>query len=615
MKKINVFLVIFSVFLSLKIQAQDPNFHIYLCFGQSNMAGNGTSADLTTQDLTVDSRFQTLRSADCFSGYGKFETAVPPLARCSNVAIGPTDYFGREIVKNLPSQIKVGVVVVAVGGSEIALFHKTNYASYVASAPSWMKNEINQYGGNPYGRLVELAKIAQTKGVIKGILFHQGESNSGQATWPDKVKEVYNNLITDLKLDPTQTPLLVGELVTSAQGGSCGGHNTIIAKIPTVIPNSHVISAAGLPHRGDKLHFTAEAYRTFGERYAQKMLSLLPTVPSGPIVSLTSPANNTNYILGSSITLNATATGNNSTITKVDFYEGNTLIGSDNTSPYSLSWKPSSIGTKTITAKVTDSKNLTSTSAAISVIVSAPQSPYGGTAHPIPGVIQFEDFDDGGNGLAYYDDSPGSAVSPAVNYRTNEDVDIENCNDAGGGYNIGFGKAGEWLTYTVNVTASGKYDVDLRVACSGDARTISLQMGSTIIANNIAIPNTAGWQNWQTVSLKNIQLTAGTQVLKATIGTTSYINLNYVEFKSVVTGVDDTQNAEYVLFPNPFTGHGLHVTVPSKSTYHLVDMSGNIVEQGNLENESIVGRTIGQGLYVLKINNESNVSTYKVSKQ
>ena len=78
-----------------------------------------------------------------------------------------------------------------------------------------------------------------------------------------------------MALDPNNVPLLVGEVVNADQGGSCSVHNSIIANVPNVIPNSYVISSSGLPQRGDGLHFTSPGYREFGKRYGSKMLEIL----------------------------------------------------------------------------------------------------------------------------------------------------------------------------------------------------------------------------------------------------------------------------------------------------------------------------------------------------
>jgi len=116
------------------------------------------------------------------------------LCRC-NTGLTPSDYFGKTMVANLPKNITVGVINVAIGGCKIELFDKDNYQAYAETAPSWMKNMIKEYDGNPYARLVEMAKIAQKSGVIKGILLHQGESNTNDTLWTKKVKLVYDNFM------------------------------------------------------------------------------------------------------------------------------------------------------------------------------------------------------------------------------------------------------------------------------------------------------------------------------------------------------------------------------------------------------------------------------------
>lgn len=261
--------------------SQDPNFYIYLCFGQSNMEGAGTVEAI---DRTVDSRFKVLEAVDCSNlgrTKGKWYTAVPPLCRCWS-GLSPADYFGRTMVANLPATIKVGVINVSVGGCKIELFDKTNYQTYVSTiTEDWLKNIIAEYNGNPYARLVEMAKLAQKDGVIKGILLHQGESNTGDSQWPAKVKGIYNNLMTDLALDPTQVPLLAGEVVHVDQGGICASMNYIIGKLPQTLPNSYVISSSKCTDGTDNLHFNSAGYREIGKRYANKMLSLMGIVPTG----------------------------------------------------------------------------------------------------------------------------------------------------------------------------------------------------------------------------------------------------------------------------------------------------------------------------------------------
>lgn len=261
--------------------APDPNFQIYLCFGQSNMEGN---AAIEAQDKTgVNPRFMamyTLDNAQAGWTMGLWHTAVPPQAR-PYTRLSVVDYFGRKMVENLPEEVKVGTITVAVGGASIDLFDKDKYQAYLndANTADWLRNYAKEYGGNPYGRLIELAKMAQQKGVIKGILLHQGETNNCDQTWPSKVKKIYENILADLGLDAKNVPLLVGELGQKDQGAACWGHNAIIDNIAATIPTAHVVSSKDCPLQSDRLHFTAEGYRMFGKRYADVMLELLGVIP------------------------------------------------------------------------------------------------------------------------------------------------------------------------------------------------------------------------------------------------------------------------------------------------------------------------------------------------
>ncbi|WP_407431543.1 sialate O-acetylesterase [Arcticibacter sp.] len=261
-------------FASLQAFSQDPNFYVFLCLGQSNMEG---SARFEAKDTVVSDRFQVMGAVDCPElnrTRGNWYKAVPPLTRCKT-GLTPVDYFGRTLIENLPENVKVGVINVAVGGCKIELFDRDGYQSYLSDAPGWLLNIVKEYDGNPYGRLLELARLAQQRGVIKGVLLHQGESNTNDSKWPQKVKAVYDNLMDDLNLKPDAVPLLAGEVVHADQGGICASMNNIIAGLPTVIPNSYVISSQGCEDAADNLHFTAEGYRELGKRYGTKMLSLL----------------------------------------------------------------------------------------------------------------------------------------------------------------------------------------------------------------------------------------------------------------------------------------------------------------------------------------------------
>lgn len=294
---LNLLMISLIVLLLLNTRAfsQDQNFYIFLCFGQSNMEGQGA---IQVQDKTVDSRFQVLQALEC-SNLGRSKatwyTAVPPLCQCWS-GLSPADYFGRTMVENLPDSIKVGVINVAVGGCDIRLFDKDIYQDYDSTySESWFTNKVKDYEWNPYQYLIDLAQLAQQDGVIKGILLHQGETNTGDAQWPSYVKKIYTDILTDLSLGADSVPLLAGE-VLSAEGNCCSAMNTIINRLPDTIPTAYVISSSGCAGQ-DNAHFNSEGYRILGRRYGMKMLSLLGIEPDSSL-GVNSIEEINGYVLG-----------------------------------------------------------------------------------------------------------------------------------------------------------------------------------------------------------------------------------------------------------------------------------------------------------------------------
>jgi len=272
--KFSVVIFLLSILTTIVVSEPDPNFYIFLAFGQSNMEGQG---DIEQEDIDlVTDRFQMMPAIDMPQQKrvaGEWYKATPPLCRQWS-HISPLDIFGRTIVEYLPENVKVGVINVAVGGGSIDIFDEDKCEAYIATTEDWLKEIAAEYGNHPYKVLVDAAKKAQKSGIIKGILLHQGETDNGQQDWPDRVKKVYDRLLADLYLKAEDTPLFVGETVGKDQDGMCALHNEIIAKVPEVIKNSYVISSVGCTHRGDRLHFSKQGYKLLGARYAQAYLKL-----------------------------------------------------------------------------------------------------------------------------------------------------------------------------------------------------------------------------------------------------------------------------------------------------------------------------------------------------
>ncbi len=259
---------------------RNDNFHIYICFGQSNMEG---MSPIESEDSFVNSRFQLLQSSandiENQNVKGTLRTANSPLASfCANVSVA--DFFGRTLVEKTPDNITIGVIVIAVGGCDIRLFDKDLYTEYLHTYNEpWFLDKIKWYENNPYKHLIDLAKIAKQDGVIKGILLHQGETNTceseiEQDKWLGYVEKIYNDMITDLELNANNVPFLSGEVVRSELHGICGVMNKTINKLPSRIPTGHVISAKDCTPQDDNVHFNRDGVELLGSRFAEKILEL-----------------------------------------------------------------------------------------------------------------------------------------------------------------------------------------------------------------------------------------------------------------------------------------------------------------------------------------------------
>ena len=235
---------------------------LFLLIGQSNMEGE---AKPEPQDLAENPGVYVLGFDTCGDRqWNQWSLAKPPLHRCW-AGVGPGDSFAKVMADAMP-RTTVGLIPNALSGVDIDFFRK--------GVVSKRRNEFEIPPDNSrqgaYDMVVERARLAQNSGTIRGILFHQGESDTGQAEWVDKVAEMVRDLRADLNL-PESVPFLAGEL---PYGGCCASHNTYVHRLPNVIPNAHVVSAVGLQLM-DQFHFDLAGQRAMGERYAVKMRELL----------------------------------------------------------------------------------------------------------------------------------------------------------------------------------------------------------------------------------------------------------------------------------------------------------------------------------------------------
>ena len=340
-----------------------------------------------------------------------------------------------------------------------------------------------------------------------------------------------------------------------------------------------------------------------------------------PTSSITAPAANTNYTEGDTIKIDANVADSDGSILKVEFYAGTLKIGELYNAPYIMKWSGAGAGTYALTAVATDNVGTSTTSSAVSVKVNAASSssPFSGTAINIPGKIEAENFNLGGNGVGYYDLSSGNQ---GYSYRTG-DVDIEECADDGGGYDVGWTDAGEWLEYTVNVAATGKYNFQMRLATQNASGTFHLMVDGVALTSTETITNTGGWQIWKTLAISNIPLTQGIRKLRIVMNAGGF-NINYINVVSIPTAIvsSDSYEAKNIVYPNPMIQQAvLHFNLnqSGQTKVMLFDEMGREVtaladqymEAGSHE-LTIQRGNIPKGIYWCKISGDKEVQGVKI---
>ena len=233
-------------------------FHLYLLIGQSNMAGRGA---VEAADKVVHPR------VFMFTKEKQWAPAVDPLHFDKPIAgVGLGSTFGRVQADADPA-ISVGLIPCAVGGTPLS---------------RWQK------GGDLYQQAVERAKAAMTVGTLRGILWHQGESDSGQAETAQSYGKRLAQMVANLRaeLGAGDVPFVAGQLGEFLAKPKAAGEppyhdevNTQIATLPSTAPRTAVVPSTGLAHKGDKVHFDSPALREFGRRYAAAMQKLQQAKP------------------------------------------------------------------------------------------------------------------------------------------------------------------------------------------------------------------------------------------------------------------------------------------------------------------------------------------------
>lgn len=243
-------------------------------------------------------------------------------------------------------------------------------------------------------------------------------------------------------------------------------------------------------------------------------------------------------------------------------------------------------------------------------------TPYLQQALAIPGIIEVEDYDRGGQGKAYSD---SEVLNNGNAYRTNEGVDVEM--NSPGNFNVGWTNDGEWMEYTMNVKENSLYTIKASVASPNNNSRIRFRMDGKDITGSVTIPNTGGWQNYRTTSSTEINLNAGIHILQLFEETGGFnIDKIILEKKEIITSVPGAQqDVTHQVYPNPASGEVIIECADEESPVFrtaIFDMRGQMIATAdhgtNKQKISLDVSKISPGYYVLKIYSGNTVQNRKL---
>ncbi|GJQ64172.1 MAG: hypothetical protein SCALA702_32250 [Melioribacteraceae bacterium] len=335
-------------------------------------------------------------------------------------------------------------------------------------------------------------------------------------------------------------------------------------------------------------------------------ISTSPADPNAPVVLLLADKSSGKVPLNVGFTGSYSFDPNGSPLTyKWDFGDGTTAFTADTSHVFT------EVGTYDVSLTITNDLNLTTTDN-MTIEVLGNGTPYNGTAISIPGIVQAEFYDLGGEGVAYHD---VDAVNWGVPFRSDEGVDIEASNDVGGGYNIGWIEDGEWVEYTIDVPEAGLYNVVPLISSVPGGGGIHIEFNGIDLTGVVSVPVTGGWQFWEELVIPDVYLDAGEQIMHVEFHSGQF-NLNWIELRASTTDLEGQQTLPQNFelkqnYPNPFnpvTKIEFALTVSSNVEIILYNLLGQQVSKiasgkysAGYHNVRFNGANLSSGLYIYRI--------------
>jgi hypothetical protein len=411
--------------------------------------------------------------------------------------------------------------------------------------------------------------------------------------------------IQSVRLDPGTTAsakILVDWFAISSQPISekqkysylVKGNQATFLTSPTSNPGSYTVTA------------------TIKKLTASKTIQTLGTNQK-PTVKILTPLKDTTVVLGAKIILKAAAKDTDGKVGAVKYLLNNTLIQESMISPYIIDWIPTLAGSYQLTAEAFDNAN-DSAGSEMKIINVVEPIPFSGQNCIIPGLVEAEDYDIGGEKISFHD---SDSLNNGGVYRT-DPVDILKKTDNAHGYFIDWTTDSEWLTYTIEVKNGAKMDIKLLVSAKTGAGEIHWELNGKPLTNHQVIALTGDEQQFKTVSFKDIYFPAGNQKLMLVIDKGG-IGIDYFEISDHLTtnSSDIFQVQKHLIYPNPASDLvTINVDTKNKTAVRIVALDGQIVKLYQLppENKQISISDLTKGIYVVWIICEGQIFIDKLVK-
>lgn len=316
--------------------------------------------------------------------------------------------------------------------------------------------------------------------------------------------------------------------------------------------------------------------------------------------SVSVATNKSTIVLGNSVEFSVKLNNDESGIKSVTYYNGEKKIGEGE----NFVWTPDAAGDYSISVVVVTNENKEVTgSAAIKVV--EPNKPYGGTAAVIPGKIEAENYDEGASGMAYYDKSSGNKCDDYTDYYRKDDVDLKKID---GGVAVGSFDGDEWLSYTVDVKASGEYDVTLRLGEGGSSGSLQISFDKSDVKQDVSVDKIGDWGVFDEVKVKKMQLVEGVQNMLIK-NTGSWIDIDWIKFEKDGVGVDVYAADPITIAPNPASDR-IEINGVTPLSVEVISTTGVVLKKVNDNTLSV--SDLAKGNYIVRVVTENAVIVKKL---